>query len=376
MRIYLILYGVLICVVCGACKNNTHDEHQDHVEKTVEPGTLLKPANGFVLSSVPVTTMEEKEQDVELSVVGRVTYDTRQTASISSRVSGRIEKLYIHYRYQEIAKGQRIMDIYSKELVTAQQNLLFVLKNDTGNNTLINAAKERLLLLGMTAKQVDDLVNTQVVLYAVPVFSKYGGFITDGFNEGNMQRAGEMDNQRPGTEQLSVREGMYVTSGQRIFSVYDARKAWILLDVYPGQETLLHVGDAVRVVPETAPAESFRAKIDYIEPVFRNGKKTLNARIYLNNASMKLPLGTRVTATVFSKAIKGWWLPAEAVVSLGRDRIAFKKVQGGFRPQKIAEGIMVNRSLQVLEGLSNTDSVAANAQYLIDNEAFIKVDNR
>jgi Cu(I)/Ag(I) efflux system membrane fusion protein len=80
--------------------------------------------------------------------LGNIGYDTREVGSISARVSGRIEKLYVKYRYQRISKGQHILDIYSPELLTAQQNLLFLLKNDAGNTTMIQASKEKLLLLG------------------------------------------------------------------------------------------------------------------------------------------------------------------------------------------------------------------------------------
>src|SRR5260221_3189102 len=64
------------------------------------------------------------------SDLGTIAYDTRLVNTISARVSGRIEKLYVKYRYQHIMKGQRIMDIYSPELLTTEQELLFVIKND------------------------------------------------------------------------------------------------------------------------------------------------------------------------------------------------------------------------------------------------------
>ena len=78
---------------------------------------------------------------------------------ISARVSGRIEKLYVRYRYQHIHKGDRIMDIYSPELVTAQQELLFLIKNDPANEGLIRAAKQKLLLLGMSEEQLNKVIR-------------------------------------------------------------------------------------------------------------------------------------------------------------------------------------------------------------------------
>ncbi|NTS43109.1 efflux RND transporter periplasmic adaptor subunit [Flavisolibacter sp. BT320] len=358
------------CPICGMdlVKKETGSE----AVKDVQLEALLKPVNAFVITTIDVTTVEQREEDIELDVVGTVAYDTRQAGAISSRVNGRIEKLYVRYKYQPVQKGQRIMDIYSPELMTAQQNLLFLLRNDGDNMSLISAAKDRLRLLGMTAGQVTTLVRTGKSVYSVPVFSNYNGFVTDINTTANTARSGGMQ-QPPSTGQaLAIKEGMYVQSGQAVFTVYDQSRAWILLDIYPEQQTLVQVGNPVRIVPETAPAENFRATIDYIEPIFRTDKKTVAARVYFNNAARKLPIGSRVTANVFSKPKEAWWLPKEAVLSLGRDKIVFKKEGLGFRAHKITTGIAVNRHVQILTGLQKEDSVAVNAQYLVDNEAFIK----
>ena len=334
---------------------------------------LIRPANAFVISDVQVTSIEHREEDIELRVVGTVAYDTRQVGVISSRVAGRIERLYVRYRYQEVGKGQRIMDIYSPELMTAQQNLLFLLRNDPENISLLHAAREKLVLMGMSSGQVEALIRTKTPVYSVPVFSKYRGFVTDISTPGETASADKMQQAMPTGNELTIREGMYVQSGQAVFTVYDQSKAWILLEIYPDQQALVKVGDPVRIVPETSPSGDFRATIDYIEPIFRAGSKTVRARVYFDNGTKKLPIGSWVTANIFSKSREAWWLPKEAVLSLGRDRIVFKKDQSGFSALRIITGTEVNNYVQVISGLQKQDSVAVNAQFLVDNEAFIKI---
>lgn len=343
--------------------------------KDVQLEALLKPVDGFVISTVQVTSVEQRDEDIELDVVGTVAYDTRQAGAISSRVNGRIEKLYVRYKYQPVQKGQRIMDIYSPELMTAQQNLLFLLRNDPNNISLIDAAKDRLRLMGMSAGQVATVVRTGTAIYSVPVFSNYSGFVTDINTVTNGASADNMQPAPTTNSELTIKEGMYVQNGQAVFTVYNQSKAWILLDIYPVQQTLVQVGNPVRIVPETAPSENFRATVDYIEPVFRTGKKTVAARVYFNNATRRLPIGSRVTANIFAKPKAAWWLPKEAILSLGREKVVFKKEATGFRAIKITTGIEVNRQVQILTGLQKQDSVAVNAQYLVDNEAFIKANN-
>src|SRR5260221_14404069 len=96
----------------------------------IQLNDLLQPTDRFVVSSIPVITIHRSAELIEIDALGTVAYDTRLVNTISARVSGRIEKLYVKYRYQHVMKGQRIMDIYSPELLTTEQELLFVIKND------------------------------------------------------------------------------------------------------------------------------------------------------------------------------------------------------------------------------------------------------
>jgi Cu(I)/Ag(I) efflux system membrane fusion protein len=362
------------CPICGM--DLVKKESESKTIEDVDLEVLLQPTNSFVVSSVPVITIEQREEDITLNVVGTVAYDTRQAGSISSRVKGRIEKLYVRYKYQPIIRGQKIMDIYSPDLVTAQQNFLFLLTNDPGNTSLVSAAKERLRLMSMSSNQIEELIRTRRAKYSVAVFSNYSGFVTD-FNSSptNMQTDNMQSPQAP-NQGLSIKEGMYVESGQAIFSIYNPSKAWILLDVFPDQQTLIKVGNTVKIIPETAPYHSINAKINYIEPVFRQGTKTLNARVYFNNASLQLPIGSRVTATVFASSKNANWVSKTSLLSLGRDRIVFVKTPGGFKAHKIITGLELNQHVQVISGLAASDSIAQNAQFLVDNEAFIKVSNK
>jgi Cu(I)/Ag(I) efflux system membrane fusion protein len=361
------------CPKCGMdlVKMETKQANQD-----VELESLLKPTNEFVVSSIPVTTIEQRGEQIEIEALGNIAYDTRQVGSISARVSGRIEKLYVRYRYQKIQKGQRILDIYSPELLTAQQNLLFLLKNDPDNTTMIEAAKEKLLLLGMSKEQLQQVVQSGKPSLTIAVYSQYNGHIHESTNGGSMNtQSGTMRDISLITEELSLKEGMYVQKGQSVFTVFNPDKAWAVLNIYGDNQSLVKTGNVVRVVPETAPNKDFRASIDFIEPFYRKESKTLTARVYFNNSSLKIPVGSQVKATVFGNTKEAFWLPKEAVLSLGMDKVVFQKTNGGFRATKISTGIIHQKHIQVLSGLTTTDSVAANAQYLMDSESFIKIKN-
>ena len=362
------------CPVCGMDLVKKETAGKKLTDTSLD--ALLKPANEFIVSAIPVITIQKREEQIEIEALGNIAYDTRETGNISARVAGRIERLYVHYRYQKINKGQHILDMYSPEILTAQQNLLFLLKNDAGNKSFIQAAKERLLLLGMSSQQLQQVIQSSKPSLTIAVYSNYSGHIHESANGAgmNVSPVGMKDIALL-TEELTLKEGMYLQKGQSVFSVYNPNKAWVILNVYAAQQGLLRIGDEVKVIPETAPNKDFRATINFIEPFYRKASKTLTARVYFNNSALKIPIGSQVSATVFGNTKDAFWLPEEAVISLGLDNVVFKKTGNGFTAHKIITGITTNKLIQILSGLSPTDSLAVNAQYLTDSESFIKVKN-
>jgi membrane fusion protein, copper/silver efflux system len=363
------------CPICGM--DLIRKEEAAVAIRNIQLNDLLQPTDRFIVSSIPMITLRRKSEAIEVETLGTIAYDTRLVSTVSARVSGRIEKLYVKYRYQHIMKGQRIMDIYSPDLLTTQQELLFLVKNDPSNSSLINAARQKLLLLGMSEGQLRQIINTAKPSLTVGVYSNYSGHIHEAGNTMPGGTVGEqkMDLSRT-TEELPIKEGMYVEKGQNIFQIYNVEHSWVLLNIFPEYQGLIKTGDAVRVIPETAPTKNFRAKIDFIEPFFRTENKTLSARVYFDNSQLQIPVGSQVRATIFEDNKEGEWLPKDAVLSLGIDKVVFLKTGGGFKAHKIKTGLVYKNEIQVLSGLSPTDSVAANAQYLTDSESFIKVNNQ
>ena len=363
------------CPVCGMqlIKKSTNDA----AIYNVDLNTLLRPTNSFVISTIPLTAITQTEQPIEIDAPGTITYDRNQTRTISARVSGRIEKLYVKFRYQKISKGQRIMDIYSPELMTQQNNLLFLIKNDPSNTSLISSAKQRLLFLGLTESQIQRIIKSGKVFYSLPVLSIYSGHLHESRanNEIAQPMSNEMANVPATTEALSLREGMYIDKGMTIFTIYDPSKAWALLHIYADRQASVKVGDAVKIIPETNPSNSFRATVSFIEPFFRPETKTLTVRVAFNNSVRQLPVGSKVRAVIYGHTKNAFWLPRESVVSLGIETIVFVKLDNGFKAHKVKTGLSGETNIQIFEGLSPHDSVALNAQYLIDSEGFIKTNN-
>src|SRR5688500_885233 len=130
------IIGLLILTSCGQ-----RDDHADHAndrtnektEKTEEFTKLLKAPNEAVVASVKTIKGQYKSTPISLEAQVVVTYDTKNIYTIPSRVEGRIEKTYLKYAFQSVSKGQKVAEIYSPALVTAQRELIYLLENDAEN---------------------------------------------------------------------------------------------------------------------------------------------------------------------------------------------------------------------------------------------------
>ena len=360
------------CPICGM--DLIKKQEKAAAVKGIALDDLLQPTDQFVVSAIPVTNLQNRKVPIAVKVLGSVTYDTRFINMISARVSGRIEKLYVHYRYQHIRKGERIMDIYSPELMTTQQELLFLIKNDSQNEGLIRASKQKLLLLGMSEDQLNQVISTNKPSTTIAIYSNYSGHLHEAGNSMPVSNfSQEKNNSSLSMDELPVKEGMYVEKGQNIFQLFNTDNIWVILNIFPESQGIIKVGNRVTIIPEANPTMILNGKIDFIEPVYRPENKTLTARVYLKNSMGMIPIGSQVRAQIFTGKELTSWLPNDAVLSLGMDKVVFLKSNGGFHAHKVITGLSEKGQVQIVSGLKETDSVAANAQYLADSESFIKI---
>ena len=338
----------------------------------IDLDALLKPSNEFIMSALPVTTASYRNLPVWVNAYGTIEYDNRAAQVVSSRISGRIEKLYMRYLYQPVEAGQKIMDIHSPEISTAQQNLLFVLKNDPSNTILIKAAKERLLLLGMSSTELQEVIQLGSPLYAVGIYSSFSGHLHDAAMS-NTPSSNDMKNNNDNvTQELSLQEGMYVQKGQTLFMIMNHHKALAALQIYASDQSLVQSGNEVWLHPESDTSQVIRGSIDFIEPFFRANSRSLTARVYFHNA-MGLPIGSHVLARIKAAMKPQLWLPRSAVLALGIHEVVLLRQKNGFIVHPVSTGYRSADEVQVISGLGLQDTVVRNAQYLIDSESFIKI---
>jgi len=341
------------CPVCGMDLVLKGEKSEEKVAE--ELSYLLKPVNASVISSIKTITAVKKPVNFKAKVNGKITYDTKTTTTISSRISGRVEKLFVKYNFQPIKKGQKILEIYSPELLTAQRDLLYLLKSDKENSQLIDGAKEKLRLLGATDQQINQLITTGKESSSFGIYSQTEGYIVNA-NEINQN-------------ELDVREGMYVTTSQTIFQVANAKTIWAEFDVYSKDASFVKVNDPIQIA---IGDEVLDEKVNFVQPFYKDGEDFTKVRVNLLNPNGKYRISQLVSASLDKSSQESLWIPMSAQLDLGTKKIVFVKKEQIFQPVEIATGTQSDDLIEVLKGIEAGDSISYNAQFMIDSESFIK----
>ncbi|MBB1287332.1 efflux RND transporter periplasmic adaptor subunit [Flavisolibacter sp. BT320] len=386
---------------CPICGMDLVPKTTSGTGSTLDTGLahLLKPVNEQVVARTTTVVPESGMRIFSVDVQGRITYDTRRQTSIASRVSGRIEKLYIKYNYQPVRAGQLIMEIYSPDLAAAQRELIFLSRGGGDRSTMLPKARQRLQLLGMQPAQIDQVMRTGKVMYRVPVYSKSGGYILekggasvqpssaqpttsapasgggDGMAGmgGGAASSGGSDGGSPLTpaenSPLLLREGQYIGAGQTIFTVYSNSSLVAEFAFNPALASQVKKGQKL-VFRKPGDAETvYTGSIGLIQPTLRAGQSFTLARVYVTDN--RFQIGQLVSANI-PVVGRGWWVPASAVLQLGTRAVVFKKEGNVFVPKTVNTGMRNEGLVQIMEGVSGWE-IAKKAAYLVDSESFIRV---
>jgi Cu(I)/Ag(I) efflux system membrane fusion protein len=183
-----------------------------------------------------------------------------------------------------------------------------------------------------------------------------------------------MQNANVVTENLTVKEGDYVTKNEVVFRLVNTDKVWGIFNVLQGYSSLIKKNQSIRISSELDEKDFIDAKVNFIETQFNQADKSNRIRVYLNNTILKLPIGLRLQGIIESNPIEGMWIPKEGLVSIGNKKIVFLKMNNGFKVKEVKIGIENSDFVQIINGISVQDTIAKNAQYLIDSESFIKTE--
>ncbi len=332
------------------------------------PWRLKLSPKARLLAEVSTTPVRRGRPKVRATLYGRIEPDERLVRTVTARVAGRVERLYVRFVGQRVRRGQAMAKLYSPELVAAQMEFLQTVRSArdlakaAGEGSaaeaakLLEAARMRLLLLGLSRAQVERLEERGRPQTRVTVPAPVGGYVL----------------------KLHVREQMEVRLGSPLFTVADLRRVWVLADVYEPDIWLARKGTMLHVRVEGLPGETFQAKVEYVDPVLNASRRTVRLRASLENKDGRLRPGMYVEATVQAAyALNGrkelLLIPAGAPLLTGKRAVVYVEVEPGvYEGREVELGPRVGDEYVVLSGLKEGERVVSQGAFKIDSELQIR----
>ena len=317
----------------------------------LKAGQIKLSTQQIKLGNITYDTIRIGVLSKEVTLTGKVTIDQNFSDAISARVQGRIEKLNLKNVGDYISKGQLLYEIYSEDLNAAQQEYILFFQNNRNEEGFAEAAKNKLLLYGMSELQINHLNVSNEVLQYVPIYASKEGFVTE----------------------ISIAEGNYVSTGTTLFLLASLNSLWVEAQVYLPYLSYFKTGSEASFTFPTASDRSFSGKVIFIDPQVQSPQRFILARFQIANPSKQLMPGMLANITLQTEMKKSLTLPIDAIIqdSNGSNVWLFNK-DGLFENRMITTGIQNSQQIEIIGGLKEGDVVVVTGAYLLNSEYIFK----
>jgi len=322
----------------------------------------LSPAQR-VMANVATAAARQASLSKEINAVGIVQYDQSRQAKVTAWMAGRIDKLYVTSVGAPVSAGKAVAEIYSPDLVTAQQEYLLALKSREqfrnapipsiveGGEGLVASSRQRLKLLGVTDEQLAALEQAGEPNIRLPITTPLSGVVI---------------------EKL-VQEGQYVNAGDPLFNIADLSTVWIEVEVYENEFPLIKIGQQVDITVNSSSGPGLTGRVAFIYPFLDPKTRTVKVRVVLPNQGLRLKPEMYVTARIRVPLGSAVTVPVTALIDTGSRQVVWVESSPGiFEHRDVKGGERSGDQVQLLSGLKPGEKVAVSGGYLIDSEAQLK----
>jgi Cu(I)/Ag(I) efflux system membrane fusion protein len=330
-----------------------------------EPAGTVK-IDPVTVQNIGVRTALAEEQSLSrhIRAVGRVDFDEERLSRLHPKTEGWIEELYIDKTGEQIGKDAILLNIYSPQLVTSQQEYLLALNNldvlrespyeeiRRGAEELVSSTRERLELLDVPEHQIRELERSRQIKKNLHIHSPFDGVIIN----------------------IGAREGQFVTPATELYKIADLSRVWVFADVYENEVPWIQAGDPVDMKLTAIPGRVFSGRVGYIYPYAEAKTRTIKVRLEFDNPEQLLKPDMFADVTIHAqRAIDAVVIPTEAVVRSGeREQVFVVREPGKFEPREVKLGVSAKGMVQVIEGVSAGEQVVTSSQFLIDSESKLR----
>jgi len=326
----------------GASHSPSHVNGYANLKVTPERQQLIGVQTGM-------TEMRSLGRSVR--TIGRVAVDETRLYRITTKFDGYIEKLYVNVTGQQIRKGQALFTVYSPDLLATQQEYLLALRVAKQSPSLLEAARQRLLLWDISNAEVRELERSGKARKSVTIYSPTNGFVLN---------------------KIAV-EGARVTAGEPLFEIANLDHVWIQADVYESELQFIRIGAPATTTLSYLPGRSWIGRVTFIAPTVDPMTRTVKARSEFENADGALKPDMFGDVVIEQPARQVVVVPDSAVLQTGTRSVVFVvKADGTFEPREVSVGTKTEQVYEVRSGLVAGEKVVTQANFLIDSESRLK----
>lgn len=334
------------CPICGMDLIPANSEGNEDNESPV----LKMTESSMALAQIQTIQVGSTAGESKLELTGKIQADERESASITAKFPGRIERLYVSFTGEKVVKGQKLASIYSPELLSAQQELLEASKIKSDFPEIYQAAKQKLRLWKLSEEQISSIEVAGKIQELFDVFAEHGGIV--------MGR--------------NVAVGDYITTGQALFQIVNLDKVWVILDAYESDLDQIQVGTPIQFTVAGIPNTKFSSKVSFVDPVINPETRVAAVRAELPNGQGKLLPEMFVKAEISKNGNSQTTIlvPRTAVLWSGKRSVVYVKVPNqspaGFEMREVEIGALQGDNYTVLSGLENGEEIVVNGAFTID----------
>lgn len=289
-----------------------------------------------------------------LTLSGRLTTDETTASSLVTHIPGRIEKLFVSFTGDRVYKGQKIAQIYSPNLISAQGELFEAYKVKDTHPELLEAAKNKLRYWKIPDSEINTILKSGVTREYFNIYAEHNGVVTK--------------------RKISV--GDYLGQGGVLFDLQNLNSLWAVFDVYEKDLEAIKVGEEIMFTTPALKGKTFSSKIVFIDPLINPSTRTTSVRLEVSNTNNLLKPEMFITGTLHGKSLdsrKQIFVPKSAVLWTGERSVVYVKLPGtdipSFEYREILLGSSSSNQYEVLDGLTQGDEVVTNGAFVIDASA-------
>lgn len=323
-------------------------------------GSVRLTAGELATFGITFGTAEVRPLTRTIRTVGLVDFDETRMAYVSPKFGGWVEQLHVDFTGQAVRGGQPLAEVYSPDLVSAQEELLLAdgMAGDVGGSrvedvadgarNLVASARRRLAYWDISDEQIDRLLETGEVRKTLTLHAPVSGIVME----------------------KDVFEGQSFEPGRNLYMIADLTEVWVNAEIFEADAGLVREGMTADITVDALPGRSWSGRVEYVYPTLQDRTRSMRARIALGNPDGRLKPGMYATVRLSADMDETLTVPLTAVLYSGERAVVFVDMGGGeLMPHEVVVGIRGEERVEIVSGVEAGQRVVTSAQFLLDSES-------